>query len=231
MSFRALLLAAASLSAMGAAEARAQAAKTGDTAVPEVVVTSQRLDAARLSIQPSLGASTYTVTNESIAALPGGEEQPLNQVVLQMPGVVQDGFGQLHIRDDHNNIQYRLNGVILPEGISVFGQTLSPRPRRLDEPDHRGHAGPVRPAHRRRAGHLDQERPVPERRRGVDLWRQLRRLPAQLRIRRIVRRDQCVRLRQLQAQPARHRQPRRQLDPRPRPHRPGPGPSSTSTTS
>jgi outer membrane receptor for ferrienterochelin and colicins len=41
--------------------------------------------------------------------------------------VVQDGFGQLHIRDDHNNIQYRLNGVILPEGISVFGQTLSPR--------------------------------------------------------------------------------------------------------
>ena len=41
--------------------------------------------------------------------------------------MVQDGFGQLHVRDDHNGLQYRLNGVILPEGASVFGQTLSPR--------------------------------------------------------------------------------------------------------
>ena len=28
---------------------------------------------------------------------------------------------------DHNDLQYRLNGIILPEGISVFSQTLSPR--------------------------------------------------------------------------------------------------------
>jgi hypothetical protein len=41
--------------------------------------------------------------------------------------VVQDSFGQLHVRGDHNGLQYRLNGVILPEGISVFSQTLSPR--------------------------------------------------------------------------------------------------------
>jgi hypothetical protein len=41
--------------------------------------------------------------------------------------VVQDSFGQLHVRGDHNDLQYRLNGVILPEGISVFSQTLSPR--------------------------------------------------------------------------------------------------------
>ena len=48
-------------------------------------------------------------------------------MILQLPGVVQDSFGQFHVRDDHNGIQYRLNGTILPEGISVFGQTLSPR--------------------------------------------------------------------------------------------------------
>jgi outer membrane receptor for ferrienterochelin and colicins len=122
LTFRTLLLAAAGLSALAAGKVQA-----ADGLVPEVVVTAQRLDAARQSIQPSLGASTYTVTNLAIAALPGGADQPLNQVVLQMPGVVQDGLGQLHIRDDHNNIQYRLNGVILPEGLSVFGQTLSPR--------------------------------------------------------------------------------------------------------
>jgi len=93
----------------------------------DVVVTAQRLNAARATIQPSLGATTYSVDNAAIQALPGADNQQLSQVVLQLPGVVQDGFGQLHIRDDHNGIQYRLNGVILPEGISVFGQTLSPR--------------------------------------------------------------------------------------------------------
>ena len=46
---------------------------------------------------------------------------------MQAPGVVQDSFGQIHVRDEHNNLQYRLNGIILPEGISVFGQSLSPR--------------------------------------------------------------------------------------------------------
>ena len=48
-------------------------------------------------------------------------------MILQLPGVTQDSFGQFHVRDDHNGIQYRFNGVILPEGITVFGQTLSTR--------------------------------------------------------------------------------------------------------
>jgi len=51
----------------------------------------------------------------------------LNQVILQAPEVAQDSFGQFHIRGEHNGLQYRLNGIILPEGISVFGQSLDPR--------------------------------------------------------------------------------------------------------
>ncbi|MEG3177074.1 TonB-dependent receptor [Sphingomonas sp. RB3P16] len=98
------------------------AARTG----PDIVITG-RLDAARASIQPSLGATTYTITSETIKALPGGENLQLNQILLQLPGVVQDGGGQFHVRDDHNNLQYRINGTILPEGVAVFGQTLSPR--------------------------------------------------------------------------------------------------------
>ncbi len=96
-------------------------------AVAEVTVTAQRLNAARAAIQPALGATTYTVTNATIQALPGGDNQQLNQVLLQLPSVSQDSFGQFHVRDDHNNLQYRINGIILPEGISVFGQTLTPR--------------------------------------------------------------------------------------------------------
>src|SRR5206468_11255497 len=58
---------------------------------------------------------------------PGGENTKLNQVVLQAPGVAQYSFGQYHVRGEHAALQYRLNGVILPKGISVFGQTLDPR--------------------------------------------------------------------------------------------------------
>ncbi len=95
--------------------------------VQELVITAKRLDAARETIEPSLGSSTYTLTKEAVTDLPQGPNSNLNQVVLQMPGVVQDSFGQLHVRDDHANIQFRIDNVILPEGLNVFGQALSPR--------------------------------------------------------------------------------------------------------
>jgi hypothetical protein len=92
----------------------------------EIQVTAQRLNEARTSIETQTGASTYTIDAQAIAAIPGGENNQLNQVLLQAPDVVQDSFGQIHVRADHNDLQYRLNGIILPEGISVFSQTLSP---------------------------------------------------------------------------------------------------------
>src|ERR1700683_5324828 len=92
----------------------------------EIQVTAQRLNEARSSIETQTGASTYTIDAEAIAAIPGGQNNQLNQVLLQAPDVVQDSFGQIHVRADHNDLQYRLNGIILPEGISVFSQTLSP---------------------------------------------------------------------------------------------------------
>ncbi|MBL6937746.1 MAG: TonB-dependent receptor [Alphaproteobacteria bacterium] len=95
--------------------------------VETVTVTAARLNEARVGIQPQTGASTYTITDANIQAQPGGDSNLLNQVVLQAPGVAQDSFGQLHVRGEHNGLQYRLNGIIIPEGISVFGQTLDPR--------------------------------------------------------------------------------------------------------
>ncbi len=92
-----------------------------------VVIDSTRLNAARAGIETQTGASTYTINAQSIAAAPGGDNVQLNQVILQAPDVAQDSFGQMHIRGEHNGLQYRLNGIILPEGIAVFGQTLDPR--------------------------------------------------------------------------------------------------------
>jgi outer membrane receptor protein involved in Fe transport len=122
-----LLTAGGALAQTAAAQTPAQTPPAPKGAVSEVVVTAQRLNAARDSIQPQIGASTYSLTSQSIQALPGGENLQLNQVILQAPGVVQDSYGQLHIRGEHNGLQFRLDGVILPEGLSVFSQALSPR--------------------------------------------------------------------------------------------------------
>jgi len=95
--------------------------------LPPIVVTAQHLDEGRSHIQTQTGASTYTIDAAAIAATPGGDNTLLNQVVMQAPDVAQDSFGQFHVRGEHNGLQYRLNGIILPEGISVFGQSLDPR--------------------------------------------------------------------------------------------------------
>jgi outer membrane receptor for ferrienterochelin and colicins len=118
-----------SVTSDSAASADASATSGGGSAsVPlaEIQVTAQRLNEARSSIESQTGASTYTIDSEAIAAIPGGQNNQLNQVLLQAPDVVQDSFGQIHVRADHNDLQYRLNGIILPEGTSVFSQTLSP---------------------------------------------------------------------------------------------------------
>jgi len=95
--------------------------------LPTVVITAKILNEKRASIETQTGASTYTIDDAAIAATPGGDNTLLNQVIMQAPDVAQDSFGQFHVRGDHNDLQYRLNGIILPEGISVFGQSLSPR--------------------------------------------------------------------------------------------------------
>jgi len=90
-------------------------------------IVAKQLDAVRSNIQPSLGATVYTFSRDTIETQPQGDNAPLNQLMLQAPGVVQDSFGQLHVRGDHGNLQFRINGVQLPEGINLFGQTLQTR--------------------------------------------------------------------------------------------------------
>jgi outer membrane receptor protein involved in Fe transport len=93
----------------------------------QIVVTGRRLDVARDAITPSLGASQYTFNREALEKQPGGTNLSLNKSLLQAPGVTQDSYGTIHIRNEHANLQYRLNGVIVPEAISGFGTTFDPR--------------------------------------------------------------------------------------------------------
>jgi hypothetical protein len=95
----------------------------------EVTIIAKRLQAVGAAIEPQIGASTYTVTSGAIAAQPGGENNTLNQVLLQTPGVTQDAqaAGGIHVRSEMQPVEYRINGITIPTGLSFFGQGLSPR--------------------------------------------------------------------------------------------------------
>jgi outer membrane receptor protein involved in Fe transport len=93
----------------------------------DVNVYAKRLDQARNGLLPETGSSIYRITNADIQAMPLGENTPLNQVLLQAPGVTNDSFGQVHVRGDHADLQYRINGIQIPEPISGFGQSLDTR--------------------------------------------------------------------------------------------------------
>jgi outer membrane receptor protein involved in Fe transport len=121
-----LLAALYVLAAIPPASAADPAPEGGDLAI-DVDVISRRLDAARQAIQPDLGATIYKFSPGALQTVPQGENASLNQVLLQAPGVAQDSFGQIHLRGEHANVQFRLNGVELPEGLSVFGQVIADR--------------------------------------------------------------------------------------------------------
>jgi outer membrane receptor protein involved in Fe transport len=86
------------------------------------------LDQARDdNLLPKLGASTYTVSRDTIERLPQGDNTPIDKVVLQMPGVSYDSAASnpnFHVRGEYANVQTRINGVVVPEGVSGLGAFL-----------------------------------------------------------------------------------------------------------
>src|SRR5260370_12865083 len=87
---------------------------------------NDKLDQARLSIVAPAGANSYQINHQAVEALPQGTNTTLDKVLLQMPGVTQDSAasGELHVRNEHGNLQYRINGIMLPDGVGAFGQIL-----------------------------------------------------------------------------------------------------------
>src|SRR5437879_8631674 len=102
-------------------------ATPGTATAENVVVTAQELDISRQQIVPSLGATRYTVGPDRLDSQAQGENAQFNQTILRFPGVAQDSFGQLHVRGEHANLQYRIDDVLLPESIPGFGPELATR--------------------------------------------------------------------------------------------------------
>ncbi|GIL39082.1 TonB-dependent receptor [Roseiterribacter gracilis] len=115
--FRAVAVGAFALTALPVAAQQAE----------EIVVTARRLDEQRNGLSPRTGASQYVFDQTAIDLQPQGPDRSFNRLLLQAPGVVQDGEGGIRIRGDHANLQYRLNGVLIPEGVGGFGDTFETR--------------------------------------------------------------------------------------------------------
>jgi opacity protein-like surface antigen/outer membrane receptor protein involved in Fe transport len=83
-------------------------------------------DQQRDNIFAPLGTAPSTLSREAIEALPQGTNATVRDVLLQLPGVSQEAAtqGGLHVRNEHAYVSYRINGILLPDGLGSFGQYL-----------------------------------------------------------------------------------------------------------
>lgn len=95
-------------------------------AVDAAAAQTARLDDARNAIYAPLGTAPHELTHDTIEALPQGTNASVDKVLLQAPGVTQDAAsgGNFHVRNEHGNVQYRINGIMLPDGVSGFGPVI-----------------------------------------------------------------------------------------------------------
>ncbi len=83
---------------------------------------------ARNALSPTTGGSVYHFDQDDLQNLPEGADTTFNQMLLQAPGVVNDSYKAFHIRGDEGNVQYRINGIMIPEGITTgFGPIFDTR--------------------------------------------------------------------------------------------------------
>jgi len=91
----------------------------------EIVVMARRLDAARTRIDEGLGATVYSLTNETIENRPNGETGSIAAILAQAPGTGLSSSG-LTVRGSRK-IEVRINDVTLPDAISDPADHLSSR--------------------------------------------------------------------------------------------------------
>jgi outer membrane receptor protein involved in Fe transport len=92
----------------------------------EFATRAATFDQARSNLYTTVGTTSATISHDTIDALPQGTNSTVEKVLMQFPGVSQDSAisGLLHVRNDHANVQFRINGVMLPDGITGFGSVL-----------------------------------------------------------------------------------------------------------
>ena len=113
----------------GAEDGEGPAGADGGPVTPGVAAAKAgeaRAGQVRERIFTQGGASVTTIGKAQVDSLPQGNQTDFDRVVLQLPGVSQDSAasGDFHIRNEHANVQYRINGILLPDSVSGFAQVL-----------------------------------------------------------------------------------------------------------
>lgn len=118
----------ASARAAAAAPARPVAAATASATTPvnPVAATAASLNQGLNTIYAPIGTISTTISHDTIRSMPGGDNQTVEKILLQAPGVTQDSAasGSFHVRNEHANVQVRINGIMLPDGVTGFGTFL-----------------------------------------------------------------------------------------------------------
>jgi outer membrane receptor protein involved in Fe transport len=104
----------------------AQDAPTPQQAALNTQMTTMN-EARDTNILTKIGATTYTFTREAIVSMPQGDNTPIDKLILQFPGVSYDSAASnpnFHVRGEYANVQTRINGVVIPEGVSGLGALI-----------------------------------------------------------------------------------------------------------
>ena len=87
----------------------------------------QGFDQSRDHMLPKLGATSYTIDRAAIETMPQADNTPVDKLILQFPGVNYDSAvsnPNFHVRGEYANVQTRINGLVLPEGVSGLGPVI-----------------------------------------------------------------------------------------------------------
>jgi hypothetical protein len=92
----------------------------------QIATETATLNERRENIFAPVGTAPTTMSREAIESLPQGTNANVDKVLLQFPGVTQDSAasGNLHVRNEHANVSYRINGILLLDGLGAFGQFI-----------------------------------------------------------------------------------------------------------
>ena len=79
-------------------------------------------------LQYKASSETYALSRKEIEALPRGNNIELPDLLSTIPSATQNALRQVHIRQEHANLQFRIDGVPIPDTVStVFADVISPR--------------------------------------------------------------------------------------------------------
>ncbi|HEY9733262.1 MAG TPA: TonB-dependent receptor [Drouetiella sp.] len=105
-------------------------AKVLDIAMEDLdPVETLRITGKRTLIHPESIGATTNIDKRTIYQYKSGND--LRSLIESTPGVMNDSYGNVITRGEHNAINYELDGVVIPEAAGVLQQTQPVSPRSL----------------------------------------------------------------------------------------------------